>query len=168
MNFYYGIAYSKNQDALNKFWTYNQRRIFILSAIIFAILHYKRYNMTFENLLLIPFLLAFYFSRGWILEYARAPYGFIYSCLLHILYNFLLSVKYTLNNFSSYRFNYNNAFSGFYVPKMDKLKHGSDFDNLTGYLHLFLQTNLNAPKETKRKFHWRSFHSIHSSRLASF
>lgn len=85
----------KDQDSISKFWMNNQRKIILLSAIIFSLLHYKRYDLSFEILLILPLLFAFYFTSGLILGYARVRYGFIYCCLLHILYNsLLLSIKY--------------------------------------------------------------------------
>jgi len=86
---------SKNQDSLKRFWENNQRKIILLSAVIFSILHYRHYEFSAGTLLIIPFLFAFYFTSGLILGYARVRYGFIYCCLLHILYNsLLLSIKY--------------------------------------------------------------------------
>ncbi len=83
-----------NQDKLKNLWTKHQRKIILLSAFIFAALHYRHYDLAYENLFIIPFLLAFYFSSGLILGYARVKYGFIYCCLIHILYNsFLLLIK---------------------------------------------------------------------------
>ncbi len=86
---------SKNQDLLEKLWNNSQRKIIILSALIFSILHYKHYEISFGIIFLLPLVFAFYFISGLILGYARVRYGFIYCCILHILYNsLLLSIKY--------------------------------------------------------------------------
>lgn len=88
------ILSKQNQDNLEKIWLKYQRKIILLSAFIFALLHYRHYNLANENFFIIPFLLAFYFFSGLILGYARVRYGFIYCCLIHILYNsFLLLIK---------------------------------------------------------------------------
>lgn len=86
---------SKNQDSLKRFWENNQRKIILLSAVIFSILHYRHYELSAGTLLLLPLVFAFYFTSGLTLGYARVRYGFIYCCLLHVLYNsLLLSIKY--------------------------------------------------------------------------
>jgi membrane protease YdiL (CAAX protease family) len=86
---------SKNQDSLERFWKNNQRKIILLSAVLFSILHYRHYEISLEIILLLPLVFAFYFTSGLILGYARVRYGFIYCCILHILYNsLLLSIKY--------------------------------------------------------------------------
>ncbi|KKX46407.1 CPBP family intramembrane glutamic endopeptidase [Sphingobacterium sp. IITKGP-BTPF85] len=86
---------SKNQNSLERFWKNNQRKIILLSAVLFSILHYRHYEISLEIILLLPLVFAFYFTSGLILGYARVRYGFIYCCILHILYNsLLLSIKY--------------------------------------------------------------------------
>lgn len=88
---------SKNQNSLKRFWKNNQRKIILLSAVLFSILHYRHYELSAGTLLILPFLFAFYFTSGLILGYARVRYGFIYCCIIHILYNsLLLSIKYVL------------------------------------------------------------------------
>lgn len=94
ISFFYFIK-SKSQDSLKRFWENNQRKIILLSAVLFSILHYRHYKISLEIILLLPLVFAFYFTSGLILGYARVRYGFIYCCILHILYNsLLLSIKY--------------------------------------------------------------------------
>lgn len=67
----------QNQELLDNFWTTNKRKIILLSAIIFSLLHYRHYDLNFGVAFIVPLLFAFYFFSGLILGYARIRYGFL-------------------------------------------------------------------------------------------
>ncbi|TYP71611.1 hypothetical protein [Aquimarina intermedia] len=76
-------------DILNKLWVQHFQSIYYISCLIFAWMHYSKYEINWTNILLLPILTLPQLVSALIYGYIRVSYGFQYTLFLHMSNNFL-------------------------------------------------------------------------------
>ena len=79
----------RHEPKVRKFWELNFKWIYYFSFVLFAWIHIINYDLTLEILLLMPVLTLPQLIGGIVYGFVRVKYGFVYSCILHGLNNFV-------------------------------------------------------------------------------
>lgn len=87
--FYPIINIKSVKKSLSKFWTQNFRSIYYVSCLVFAWVHYSKYELNWANTLLLPILTLPQLMSAIIYGYIRVSYGFRYPLLLHMSNNLI-------------------------------------------------------------------------------
>lgn len=88
--FFYPIINIKSfKKSLSKFWTQHFRSIYYISCLVFAWMHYSKYELNWTNILLLPILTLPQLMSALIYGYIRVSYGFRYPLLLHMSNNLI-------------------------------------------------------------------------------
>ncbi|WP_010227892.1 CPBP family intramembrane metalloprotease [Gillisia marina] len=77
------------KTALSEFWALHFRSIYYISCLVFAWMHYSKYEISWTNVLLLPILTLPQLMSAIIYGYIRVSYGFQYPLLLHMSNNLL-------------------------------------------------------------------------------
>ncbi len=77
------------KNTLGEFWTQHFRSIYYVSCLVFAWMHYSKYDLNWTNVLLLPILTLPQLMSAIIYGYIRVSYGFQYPLLLHMSNNLL-------------------------------------------------------------------------------
>jgi membrane protease YdiL (CAAX protease family) len=77
------------KNTLSEFWTQHFRSIYYISCLVFAWMHYSKYELNWTNVLLLPILTLPQLMSAIIYGYIRVSYGFQYPLLLHMSNNLI-------------------------------------------------------------------------------
>jgi len=77
------------KKTLSKFWAQHFRSIYYISCLVFAWMHYSKYELNWTNTLLLPILTLPQLMSAIIYGYIRVSYGFQYPLLLHMSNNLI-------------------------------------------------------------------------------
>lgn len=94
--FIFNIKSIKNELII--FWSNNFRGIYYIACLVFAWLHYSKYELNWTNTLLLPILTLPQLMSAIIYGYIRVSFGFRYPLLLHMSNNLIgFSVSFLLS-----------------------------------------------------------------------
>ena len=74
---------------LERFWNINFKWVLYLTCLSFALVHSFNYDLTSTVMLLLPFILLPKLIAAFCYSLIRVRYGFIYSLILHMSWNFI-------------------------------------------------------------------------------
>lgn len=77
------------KNTLSEFWAQHFQSIYYISCLVFAWMHYSKYELNWTNILLLPILTLPQLMSAIIYGYIRVSYGFQYPLLLHMSNNLL-------------------------------------------------------------------------------
>jgi len=77
------------KNKLSDFWINHFRSIYYISCLVFAWMHFSKYEFNWTNILLLPILTLPQLMSAIIYGYIRVSYGFQYPLLLHMSNNLL-------------------------------------------------------------------------------
>lgn len=87
--FYFIINIKAFKKILSEFWVQHFRSIYYISCLVFAWMHYSKYEVNWTNVLLLPILTLPQLMSAIIYGYIRVSYGFRYPLLLHMSNNLI-------------------------------------------------------------------------------
>lgn len=87
--FYPIINIKSFKKSLSKFWAQHFRSIYYISCLVFAWLHYSKYELNLTNVLLLPILTLPQLMSAIVYGYIRVSFGFRYPLLLHMSNNLI-------------------------------------------------------------------------------
>jgi membrane protease YdiL (CAAX protease family) len=74
---------------LSEFWPQHFQRIYYITCLVFAWMHFSKYEVNWTNALLLPILTLPQLMSAIIYGYLRVSFGFQYPLLLHMSNNFI-------------------------------------------------------------------------------
>jgi len=87
--FYPIINIKKIKAILSEFWTRHFQSVYYTSCLVFAWMHYSKYELNWTNVLLLPILTLPQLMSAIIYGYIRVSFGFRYPLFLHMSNNLL-------------------------------------------------------------------------------
>lgn len=87
--FYPIINIKKIKATLSEFWTRHFQSVYYISCLVFAWMHYSKYELNWTNALLLPILTLPQLMSAIIYGYIRVTFGFRYPLFLHMSNNLL-------------------------------------------------------------------------------